>query len=149
VRELVSAWESDFPARYYGEDEVLDALRQARSRGWALGIVTNGQHQVQARKVAAAGLDVAVDTVCISGAEGIRKPDPQLFALAAERAGAELAGGWMIGDDPDADIGGARTAGLSTVWLRRGRRWPTLDYAADQHADTAAEAIALVLARAT
>jgi FMN phosphatase YigB (HAD superfamily) len=31
--------------------------------------------------------------------------------------------GWMVGDSPAADIAGARAAGLTAVWLHRGRVW--------------------------
>lgn len=145
VEVLVAEWAADFPARYRCDDGVLDCLANARDRGWALGIVTNGDADVQGRKVIAAGLDVAVDSVCISGAEGIRKPDQRIFALAAKRAGAQLTSGWMIGDNPQADIGGARDAGLRTVWLGRGRTWPIADFQPDHHATDPAAAIQLVI----
>jgi HAD superfamily hydrolase (TIGR01549 family) len=144
VEVLVAIWAIDFPSRYRCEDGVLDSLADARERGWSLGVVTNGDADIQARKLVAAGLDVAVDSVCISGAEGIRKPDRRLFALAAERAGASLASGWMIGDNPQADIAGARGAGLRTVWLSRGRSWPIADFRPDHQVEHPAAAIQLV-----
>lgn len=115
VEHLVARWALDFPSRYRCDDGVLESLSEARRLGWSIGIVTNGDAEVQARKVTATGLDVLVDAVCISGAEGIRKPDPRLFLLAAERAGTPLTPGWMIGDNPEADIGGGRSAGMETV----------------------------------
>jgi FMN phosphatase YigB (HAD superfamily) len=108
-------------------------------------VVTNGDADGQARKLAAAGLDTAVDSICISGAEGVRKPDPRIFALAAERAGAPLRPGWMIGDHAEADIAGARAVGLGTVWLSRGRTWPIADLEPDHQAVDSAAAIRWVL----
>jgi FMN phosphatase YigB (HAD superfamily) len=145
VEVLVADWALDFPSRYRCEDGVLDSLADAREQGWSLGVVTNGDAGIQARKLVAAGLDVVVDSVCISGAEGIRKPDRRLFALAAERAGAPLAAGWMIGDNPQADIAGARGAGLRTVWLSRGRIWPIADFQPDHQVEHPATAIQLVV----
>jgi FMN phosphatase YigB (HAD superfamily) len=145
VEVLVADWAVDFPSLYRCDDGVLDSLADARERGWLLGVVTNGDADIQARKLVAAGLDVAVDSVCISGAEGFRKPDRRLFALAAERAGAPLASGWMIGDNPQADIAGARGAGLGTVWLSRGRIWPIADFQPDHQVEHPAAAIQLVI----
>lgn len=145
VEALVAGWAVDFPSRYQCDDGVLDSLDEARALGWSLGVVTNGDADIQGRKLVEAGLDVAVDSVCISGAEGIRKPDLRLFALAATRAGSQLASGWMIGDNPEADISGARGAGLRTVWLSRGRTWPIADFEPDHHAQDPAAAIQLVI----
>jgi FMN phosphatase YigB (HAD superfamily) len=145
VEVLVADWGVDFSSRYRCDDGVLDSLAEARARGWSLGVVTNGDADIQARKLVAAGLNVAVDSVCISGAEGIRKPDLRLFALAAKRAGAQLTSGWMIGDNPQADIAGARGAGLRTVWLSRGRTWPIADFEPDHYANDPAAAIQLVI----
>jgi len=33
-------------------------------------------------------------------AEHVKKPDPEIFHIAAHRLWAELAGGWMVGDHP-------------------------------------------------
>jgi FMN phosphatase YigB (HAD superfamily) len=147
VDDLVALWRVDFPSRYRCEQAVLDQLGVARSRGWSIGVVTNGDAQVQARKLAAAGLNAAVDSICVSGAEGVRKPDPRIFVLAAERAGAPLQPGWMIGDHPDADIAGARHVGLGTVWLSRGRTWNLRQFQPDHQAADPAEAIRWVLER--
>jgi len=145
VEDLVAHWAVDFPSRYRGDDGVLESLSEARKQGWSLGVVTNGDADIQARKVTAAGLDAAVDAVCISGAEGIRKPDPRLFVLAAGRAGAPLTPGWMIGDNPEADIGGGRSAGMRTVWLSRCRTWPISGFKPDHHASDPAAAIQFVI----
>lgn len=33
------------------------------------------------------------------------------------------ASGWMIGDNPETDMEGARAAGLRTLWVANGREW--------------------------
>ena len=146
VPELVDEWTRDFPRRYRCDPGVREGLLDARAQGWSLGVVTNGDATVQGRKATAAGLDELVDAVCISGALGVRKPERRIFELAAERAGAALDNGWMIGDNPEADIGGGRGAGLRTVWLNRGRNWVHHDYRPDQQAPGPAAAIRQVLA---
>ena len=144
VPDLVDEWGHDFPARYRCDPGVREGLLDARARGWSLGLVTNGDATVQARKVTATGLAELVDAVCISGAVGVHKPERRIFELAAERAGVPL-DGWMIGDNPAADIGGGRRAGLQTVWLSRGRAWDRDDFAPDQEAPDPASAIRQVV----
>jgi HAD superfamily hydrolase (TIGR01509 family) len=146
VPDLVEEWTHDFPARYRCDPGVREGLIDARAQGWSLGVVTNGDATVQGRKATAAGLDELVDAVCISGAVGVRKPERRIFEVAAERAGVPLDAGWMIGDNPEADIGGGRGAGLRTVWLSRGRNWPHHDYKPDLQAPDPAAAIRQVLA---
>ena len=102
VPDLVDEWTNDFPRRYRCDPGVREGLRDARARGWSLGVVTNGDATVQGRKATAAGLDELVDAECITGALGVRKPERRIIELAAERAGAALDNGWMIGDNPEA-----------------------------------------------
>lgn len=145
VEALVARWGIEFPALYRCEPETLAALRLSRSAGWAIGVVTNGDARVQARKIESAGIGEFVDAVCISGAEGSEKPDPRLFELAAQRLGESAVGGWMVGDNSDLDIAGGARAGMHTAWLSRGRTWssskepPTLTVA------TVAEAVAAII----
>jgi FMN phosphatase YigB (HAD superfamily) len=51
----------------------------------------------------------------------------------------------MIGDNPEADIAGARGVGLGTVWLSRGRTWPVADFEPDHQAADPAAAIRWVV----
>ena len=52
----------------------------------------------------------------------------------------------MIGDSAEADIGGARNAGLPGVWLHRGRPWPLTAFWPDHTADSFPRAVQIVLA---
>lgn len=60
---------------------------------------------------------------------GMAKPDPAIFHLACERAGAQPSHVLHVGDHPLQDVIGAREAGLQAIWLDRGDHvWP--DHAA-------------------
>ncbi|MGW5010467.1 HAD family hydrolase [Streptomyces parvulus] len=101
-----------------------DGLEALRGSGWTIGIATNGAGDIQRAKLAATGLAHLFDGICVSGEVGARKPERRFFEVAAERCGASLrAGGWMVGDNPETDMGGARVAGLRTLWLAHGREW--------------------------
>ncbi|MFI0515837.1 HAD family hydrolase [Streptomyces sp. WSLK1-5] len=124
---------------------VLAALGELRNAGWTIGIATNGASDIQRAKITATGISDLVDGIAVSGDLEIRKPDRRLFELAAARCGLTLdKGGWMIGDNPTADIGGAQQAGLHTIWLH-GRPWPNRLAAADHVVDDAVGAITILL----
>jgi putative hydrolase of the HAD superfamily len=56
---------------------------------------------------------------------GVAKPDPRIFAAAAERLGVAPEEILHVGDDPVLDVVGARDAGLRTAWINRARApWP-------------------------
>ncbi|MFH8558934.1 HAD family hydrolase [Streptomyces celluloflavus] len=142
--DLWQAYTDAMTAAVSCRPEVLAALTELRTAGWTIGVVTNGASDIQRAKLAATGLDQVVDGVAVSGDLGIRKPDPQLFHLAARRCGHDLTeGGWMCGDNPDGDIGGGRQAGLRTVWLR-GRPWPAHLGAPEHTVDNVLEAIGIL-----
>lgn len=106
---------------FSGVREGLEALRGA---GWTLGIATNGRGDIQRGKLAATGLASLFDGICVSGEVGARKPERRLFQAAAAECGASLrCGGWMVGDNPETDMNGARGAGLRTLWVANGRGW--------------------------
>jgi FMN phosphatase YigB (HAD superfamily) len=107
-----------------------------------VAVVTNGGVVQQSRKLAHTGIVDAVDYCCISDAVGVRKPDPRIFAIAAEGAGAGLEGGWMVGDHPAYDIAGGINAGLKTI--RIGNHHAVDSPAADHHCDSVLEAFALL-----
>ncbi len=96
--------ESRVPTAVY---ETLDALDHR------IGVLTNGVRDWQTTKLAHHGLDEYVDTVVTSEAAGAHKPEPAPFELAARRLPATER--WMVGDDREADVVGARDAGWQAV----------------------------------
>jgi putative hydrolase of the HAD superfamily len=83
----------------------------------------------------------------ISDEVGMKKPDPQIFEVAARRAGARLAdGGWMVGDCPTRDIAGGQRVGLRTIWLRHGRTWDPTAPAPEAIVDSLPETVPVLTA---
>ncbi|MDT0543256.1 MULTISPECIES: HAD-IA family hydrolase [Streptomyces] len=92
-----------------------------------------------------AGLDRIVQDWVISEAVGHKKPEPEIFQAAADAVSIPLLDAWVIGDSPHADIAGASTLGLRSVWVTDGRAWDQDSYQPTRVADDVASAINLVL----
>ncbi|TDD07119.1 HAD family hydrolase [Nonomuraea deserti] len=121
VQELWAGYRRRMPHLVQCYPGVLAGLADLRAAGWRVGIVTNGTADNQLGKLRRTGLADAVDGYAVSGVEGIRKPEAGLFEIAAQRCGTSLDGsGWMVGDNPVADIQGGQAAGLRTIWIDRG-----------------------------
>lgn len=145
VEAIVQTLLYDHVASMTMDPSTPAALRHARESGWRIGVVTNGTAEQQTLKIRTVGLETYVDAVIISETEGVKKPNAEIFHMAASRLGADMAGGWMIGDNPTADIVGGRMAGLKTGWVSRGQRWPSGIAGPDIAAVTAAEVIDAVV----
>ncbi|HEV7707118.1 MAG TPA: HAD family hydrolase [Asanoa sp.] len=102
---------------------VACALRIADDAGWVPVLVTNGATRQEDTTIRRTGLDRYVADWVISEEVGVSKPNPRIFALAAERVRMRMRGAWVVGDSPETDIGAAAEMGLPSVWLHRGRRW--------------------------
>lgn len=85
-----------------------------------LGVVTNGPDKHQIAKAMALGLTrwIPEEYIVISGAVGVAKPEPEIFAIAVKKIqpDGEV---YYIGDSFRNDILGAKGAGLKTVWMNR------------------------------
>ncbi|WP_188196953.1 HAD family hydrolase [Nonomuraea sp. SYSU D8015] len=146
VGELLAAYCRRMPHHVRCYPGVLDGLAELRALGWRVGVVTNGLPDNQLGKLRRTGLADLIDGCAVSGAEGVRKPERSLFEIAARRCGATLAdGGWMVGDNLIADIQGARTAGLRSIWIDRGT-WPGHRHQADHVVSDVVEAMAILRA---
>ena len=106
-------------------DDALETLTVLKSRGYKLGIVTNGQTSQQWGKIRNAALEPFFETIVVSETEGIQKPDPEIYARAGSRLNVPLAECLFVGDHPGNDVLGAARAGLKTAWLSQGRVWPS------------------------
>lgn len=108
------------PATWRLYDDVVPTLRAFRARGLRLGVVSNWDRRLRA---IAEGLGLAdlVDFLVISAEAGVRKPDPAIFRLALEKAGAGPEEALHVGDLEEEDVEGARRAGIRAVRIERGR----------------------------
>ncbi len=92
------------------EPSMLDVVRAARAAGVRTGLLSNSWGLDYERD----GWDTLFDTVVISGEVGLRKPDPAIYALAAQRLElppAEI----VFVDDLRPNVQAAVTAGMVGV----------------------------------
>lgn len=110
-------------ALFDGVSEFLDDVRLARI---PLVAVTDLAAQIQFRKIVYWEIEHLFDYVVTSEEAGFDKPHEAPFRLALEKLGLNRRGAdgavWMIGDDAEKDIKGARSAiGAATIQkLHRG-----------------------------
>lgn len=104
--------------------EVNAMLAGLNERRVPWGIVTNGSPNQHA-KCRKAGLDALASFVIVSEEAGYRKPDARIFRDALEAIGITAPEDVMfVGDNPGADIDGAKRFGMKAAWIRRGRAYP-------------------------
>jgi putative hydrolase of the HAD superfamily len=143
--DIVEALHDGVVANTRLDPMVAGALKIVGNAGWVPVVVTNGVVRQQEAKIRKTGLDRYLADWVISEEAGVSKPNPRIFEIGAQRARMRLSGAWMIGDSPEADIGGATGLGLRSVWLHRGRRWSESRYAPTFTADGAIAALLAVL----
>jgi FMN hydrolase / 5-amino-6-(5-phospho-D-ribitylamino)uracil phosphatase len=135
--EMVAAWERHEHFTLY--DDVLPALEALRRHGLKLGLVSNGQRDLE-RFVEHHQIDV--DVAVGSASFGRTKPHPSIFLAALEALGVAPTRAAMIGDSYEDDIEGARALGMTAFLLDREERYP---HAADRLTDLRALPAALGL----
>lgn len=87
-----------------------------------VGIITNGIHHIQNRRIASSGLGDHISFVATSEACGHAKPDSRFFAYTAAMARAFARHeAIIVGDRLDADILGANRFGIDSCWFNPGR----------------------------
>lgn len=133
-------------SRYQGQ-LVLDKrwyslLEACQSAGIQLGIITNGPHQHQEKKIRSLGLQKWIDKdyILISGQVGMTKPSPSIFQLMEERLQLSASDLLYIGDSFENDVIGSKQAGWQCWWLNHRKRQPlTGAYLPDQTFSTVEE----------
>lgn len=115
--ELLNDYVAHFADACVGFPHLHATLDALATQGYKLGIVTNGRSPFQERNIAALGIRRYFDTVLVSEAEGVRKPDPEIFLRAAARLRTHPDAVVFVGDNPQADIAGAQRCGMSAIWF--------------------------------
>jgi len=91
-------------------------LADLRSRGYVLGVVSNGCGNVD---VLCEDLGYAphLSLIVDSRRVGLQKPDPAIYSYAASKLGLPPSAIMMIGDSFDRDVRPAASIGMKTAWL--------------------------------
>ncbi len=138
---LHSCWTMD-AVPYSFTDTTLLKLREM---GCKIGIITNGSHDVQSRKIQILGLEKYTDEIIISGDIGAHKPNAKPFELMSERLQIPPEQLLYVGDNPVNDVDGSRNAGYIPVWVKTTGHWCFEDVPRAEHeVETVEEIPALV-----
>jgi 2-haloacid dehalogenase len=98
--------------------EVAGALRALKARGLRTAILSNGEADMLAEAVGAAGLADLLDAVLSVNEIGVYKPEPRVYSLATERFGVQPAEAAFFSSNPW-DAFGAREFGFRVFWVNR------------------------------
>jgi putative hydrolase of the HAD superfamily len=110
--------------RFRSYPEVPGVLRELGELGIARVVVSNWD--VSLRGVLDdTGLAPLLDGIVISAEVGAAKPDPAIFERALAVAGVSPGEALHVGDTADADLAGARAAGVHGLHLDRSRADPS------------------------
>ena len=96
--------------------DVVPTLERLRAEGLTLVVVSNANGRLR-HLFDRVALTPRVDVLFDSFEEGVEKPDPRLFEIALERAGARRETTVHVGDLYHVDVVGARAAGLNAILI--------------------------------
>ncbi|MEM9000372.1 MAG: YjjG family noncanonical pyrimidine nucleotidase [Bacteroidota bacterium] len=105
--EHLSSFNHVFP----GTIDILEYLKP----NYKLHIITNGFQEIQQKKLKNANIDTYFVHIINSEMAGVKKPNPHIFQLALQLANVKPGNALMIGDNLEADILGAQSAGFHTL----------------------------------
>jgi epoxide hydrolase-like predicted phosphatase len=96
--------------------EIIGLTRRARAQGILVAALSNSWGTGDYDPYAGWDLDGLFDAVVISDRVGLRKPDPRIFRLTAEKLGLPP-GDCLFVDDTEHNLPGARDLGMGTVFF--------------------------------
>jgi HAD superfamily hydrolase (TIGR01549 family) len=116
VRKRWPELESEIPLALYPDAEPT--LAKLRVEGYSLGLISNAPADT-GRVVESLGISKYLDTVVISGVVGYTKPHPEIFRIALRNTGVGPREAVHVGDVYEADVVGARNAGVEGILIDR------------------------------
>jgi putative hydrolase of the HAD superfamily len=104
--------------RFFAYPDSAPTLRALRERGIRLVVVSNWDWSLHER-LTETGLTPLLDGALASAEVGAAKPDPAIFETALRMTGTTPEETWHVGDTPEADVEGARGAGIRPILIAR------------------------------
>ena len=115
---LLDDYETQFQFHCVPFRFLFEMLNVLKKQGYLLGIITNGFGRFQDRAIEGLRIRDYFDVILISEVEQVRKPQTEIFQRAMNRLGVSACDSVFVGDNPEADILGAKSAEMWTIWKR-------------------------------
>ena len=100
-------------------NRLVDLLTRLKGRGYKLGIASDGTIDEQIYTLSKMGVIEFFDTIVISEAIGVNKPDRRIFKAVIKDSAMKPENIFIIGDDLKKDIIGGKECGLKTIWVTK------------------------------
>lgn len=120
IRKALDSLFAETQTNWVLEEDALSTLKKLEKDGYRMGLISNaGDDQDVHQLVQRFGISPYFDFILTSAACSYRKPHPRIFELAIANWYFLPSETVMVGDNLDADIRGAKNAGLYAVWISR------------------------------
>lgn len=102
------------------ESDTVPTLKKLEKSGYRMGLISNAGDDRDVQQLVS-GFEIAsyFDFIVTSASCSYRKPHPRIFELAIANWYFLPSETVMVGDNLDADIRGAKGAGLYGIWITR------------------------------
>lgn len=141
--EAVSRRQRVMEAMVRPRADVEPTLRHLRERGLRTALVSMCSPEVPAlwRALPVAGL---IDVEVFSCEDGVRKPEPAIYALAAERLGVPAERVLYVGDGSFGELTGAAAAGMTALLIRAAHEGELVIERAEEDAEWTGPTVATI-----
>jgi putative hydrolase of the HAD superfamily len=116
-KQLSAAFLEILPTKKTLFPHTIEILEYLKKKEYKLHLITNGFEKVQWRKLDNSGIGHYFSSVITSELACCLKPHKEIFDFAIGKAGCCYNESIMLGDNLDADIQGAMSAGMDTVFV--------------------------------
>lgn len=116
IDALATSYIEELPVNNHLLLDTVEILEYLVTK-YNLHIITNGFQEVQYLKLNNSGIKKYFSTVTTSEEVGLKKPHPVIFEIALKKACVSPQKSIMIGDSLEADIIGAKNAGMNTLFF--------------------------------
>ncbi len=116
MRRLWPVVEKSVPLELY--PDAVPTLERLKAGGYKLGLISNAPPDTL-KAIEALGLPKYLPTIVVSGMVGFSKPNPEIFRIALRQSDSVASEAMHVGDLYEADVIGARNAGIRGVLIDR------------------------------
>jgi len=116
--ELLNTYIQDFNKFSVAFDQAEQTIQSLHQKGYTLGLISNGKSPFQEHNFYALGLQEYFSILVVSEAIGLRKPEPEIFLYTCQQLNCAATDCIFIGDNPTADIAGAKNVGMRTIYFQ-------------------------------